>query len=125
MDHDSFPSGHSADAALLVVVVGAGGGGAIGGTFVPAMSGSRTWLSAHWLSETVAGASIGAGAVVGAGAVIGAGATLPLWRAFAPVAARERPLRRLPGNQHGVVQWQAGNTGALDQRIDGVRNQRG
>ncbi|MEJ8645903.1 phosphatase PAP2 family protein [Streptomyces sp. MS1.HAVA.3] len=69
VDHGSFPSGHAATAALLVVVVGAllipaarrrawWLGGAV---FALAMMWSRTWLHAHWLSDTVAGAAAGAG----------------------------------------------------------------
>ncbi|MGW6982048.1 phosphatase PAP2 family protein, partial [Streptomyces sp. NPDC054932] len=69
VDHGSFPSGHAATAALLVVVLGvllvpAARRRAwwIGGTaFALAMMWSRTWLHAHWLSDTVAGAAVGAG----------------------------------------------------------------
>ncbi|WP_434599562.1 phosphatase PAP2 family protein [Streptomyces sp. A5-4] len=64
VDHGSFPSGHAAGAAMLVVMIGAllvpvahrrtwWIGGAL---FTLAMMWSRTWLHAHWLSDTVAGA---------------------------------------------------------------------
>ncbi|MCC0099811.1 phosphatase PAP2 family protein [Streptomyces flavotricini] len=90
VDHGSFPSGHAAGAALLVVLVGvllvpAARRRAwwVGGTvFTLAMMWSRTWLHAHWLSDTVAGAAAGAGAA------------LLAWWAFSPALARERG--RLP-----------------------------
>ncbi|WP_405786267.1 phosphatase PAP2 family protein [Streptomyces sp. NBC_01367] len=86
VDHGSFPSGHAATAALLVVVLGvllvpAARRRAwwIGGAaFTLAMMWSRTWLHAHWLSDTVAGAAAGAG--VG----------LVAWWLFGPALARER-----------------------------------
>lgn len=85
VDHGSFPSGHAASAALLVVIVGAllvpaarrrawWIGGAV---FTAAMMWSRTWLHAHWLSDTAAGA------------VAGAGAGLIAWWLCAPALARE------------------------------------
>ncbi|MFB7782926.1 phosphatase PAP2 family protein [Streptomyces vinaceus] len=85
VDHGSFPSGHAAGAALLVVLVGVllvpvarrrawWIGGAV---FTLAMMWSRTWLHAHWLSDTVAGAAAGAGVA------------LLAWWAFSPALARE------------------------------------
>ncbi|MET9610653.1 phosphatase PAP2 family protein [Streptomyces sp. NPDC006512] len=70
VDHGSFPSGHAASAALLVVLVGVllvpaarrRGWWVAGAVFTLAMMWSRTWLHAHWLSDTVAGAAAGAGA---------------------------------------------------------------
>ncbi|MFE2474452.1 phosphatase PAP2 family protein [Streptomyces sp. NPDC059389] len=90
VDHGSFPSGHAAGAALLVVLVGvllvpAARRRAwwVGGTvFTLAMMWSRTWLHAHWLSDTVAGAAAGAGTA------------LLAWWALSPALARERD--RLP-----------------------------
>lgn len=92
VDHGSFPSGHVAGAALLVVLVGIllvpaarrrawWIGGAV---FTLAMMWSRTWLHAHWLTDTAAGA------------VAGAGAGLLAWWLFAPALAREaqRPRTR-------------------------------
>ncbi|WP_078988869.1 phosphatase PAP2 family protein [Streptomyces sp. WM6372] len=89
VDHGSFPSGHAAGAALLVVLVGVllvpaarrrawWAGGAV---FTLAMMWSRTWLHAHWLSDTVAGAAAGAGAA------------LLAWWAFSPALAREHDGR--------------------------------
>lgn len=94
VDHGSFPSGHAAGAALLVVIVGAllvpasrrrawWVGGAV---FTLAMMWSRTWLHAHWLSDTAAGAAAGAGA------------GLLAWWLCAPALARE--ARRAPGRRH-------------------------
>ncbi|MCP3818486.1 phosphatase PAP2 family protein [Streptomyces sp. A3M-1-3] len=85
VDHGSFPSGHVAGTALLVVIVGAllipaarrrawWLGSAV---FTVAMMWSRTWLHAHWLSDTLAGA------------MAGAGVALLLWRVFAARLARE------------------------------------
>ncbi|MBT2447701.1 phosphatase PAP2 family protein [Streptomyces sp. ISL-43] len=90
VDHGSFPSGHAAGAALLVVIVGVllvpaarrrawWIGGAV---FTLAMMWSRTWLHAHWLSDTAAGA------------VAGAGAGLLAWWICAPALAREAERTR-------------------------------
>ncbi|MFD5511844.1 phosphatase PAP2 family protein [Streptomyces sp. NPDC059761] len=89
VDHGSFPSGHAAGAALLVVLVGVllvpaarrrawWAGGAV---FTLAMMWSRTWLHAHWLSDTLAGAAAGAGAA------------LLAWWSFSPALAREHDGR--------------------------------
>ncbi len=86
VDHGSFPSGHAATAALLVVVVGALLVPAArrrlwwvaGAAFTLAMMWSRTWLHAHWLSDTAAGAAAGAGA------------GLVVWWLLMPALARER-----------------------------------
>lgn len=85
VDHGSFPSGHAATAALLVVVVGAllvpaarrRLWWAAGAVCTLAMMWSRTWLHAHWLSDTVAGAAAGAGA------------GLVVWWLLRPALARE------------------------------------
>ncbi|MFG2983551.1 phosphatase PAP2 family protein [Streptomyces sp. NPDC048258] len=86
VDHGSFPSGHAASAALLVVIVGALLVPAArrrlwwpaGAAFTLAMMWSRTWLHAHWLTDTVAGAAAGAGA------------GLVAWWLLRPALARER-----------------------------------
>ncbi|MEV7520613.1 phosphatase PAP2 family protein [Streptomyces sp. NPDC091371] len=85
VDHGSFPSGHAATAALLVVAVGVLLVPAArrrawwlgGAAFTLAMMWSRTWLHAHWLTDTVAGAAAGAGA------------GLLAWWIFQPALARE------------------------------------
>ncbi|MHA6669162.1 phosphatase PAP2 family protein [Homoserinimonas sp. A447] len=85
-DAGSFPSGHVANAATLAVVV------AIivnrwwvwfvGIGYVVLMALSRTYLGAHWVSDTAAGALIGAGIAV------------IVWAPFAYRLDRERPRRR-------------------------------
>ncbi|MFF2632841.1 phosphatase PAP2 family protein [Microbacterium sp. NPDC058021] len=64
-DYGSFPSGHTANAATIAVVavvlfprlwVAI-----VGAAWVLLMAFSRTYLHAHWLSDTVGGALIGAG----------------------------------------------------------------
>lgn len=64
-DHGSFPSGHTANAATVAVVA------AVvfpviwvriaGVAWVVLMAFSRTYLHAHWLSDTLGGALVGAG----------------------------------------------------------------
>lgn len=88
-DHGSYPSGHVANAAtiataavvifprLWVVLVGA--------AWILLMAFSRTYLHAHWLSDTLGGA------------LLGIGAALLVAAAFAVPMARERrdaPPRR-------------------------------
>ncbi|MFP3986262.1 phosphatase PAP2 family protein [Streptomyces sp. E11-3] len=105
VDHGSFPSGHAAGAALLVVIVGVlfvpvvrrrmwWLGGVV---FTVAMMWSRTWLHAHWLVDTAAGA------------LAGAGAALLLWWAFAPLLAREsEPGTGVRGRSAGRTNHPAG-----------------
>ncbi len=85
-DFGSFPSGHVANAATIAVaafvifprawVV------AVGAVWVLLMAFSRTYLHAHWLSDTLGGG------------LIGAGAALLVAGAFAVPMARERPALR-------------------------------
>jgi undecaprenyl-diphosphatase len=82
-DYGSFPSGHVANAATIAVaaaVIFPRVWVAIsGGVWVILMAFSRTYLHAHWLSDTVGGA------------LIGAGAALLVAAAFAVPMAREKP----------------------------------
>lgn len=64
-DFGSFPSGHTAGAATLAVatavVVGRRWVVAVGVVWVVLMAFTRTYLHAHWLSDTVGGALLGVG----------------------------------------------------------------
>lgn len=66
-DYGSFPSGHTANAATIAVVVWLLFPrvwiAIAGALWVLAMALSRTFLSVHWVTDTVGGASVGAGVV--------------------------------------------------------------
>ena len=65
-DYGSFPSGHTANASTIAVVAAVLFPHLwvriVGVAWVVLMAFSRTYLHAHWLSDTVGGALIGAGA---------------------------------------------------------------
>lgn len=67
-DYGSFPSGHTANAATIAVVAAVlfpyVWVRIVGATWVVLMAFSRTYLHAHWLSDTLGGALIGAGAAL-------------------------------------------------------------
>lgn len=77
----AFPSGHAANAAtvatLLAVLVPRWWIAVAGAVYVVLMALSRTYLGAHWLSDTVGGA------------VLGASVALAAWAVFAPRLRRE------------------------------------
>jgi membrane-associated phospholipid phosphatase len=92
VDHGSFPSGHVITAAAVAVALLPIIGVRLrkvtvvfGVLLVASMIWSRTFFSAHWLSDTIAGA------------LAGAGTALVLWWAFTPLLAadeRRRVVRR-------------------------------
>ena len=88
VDHGSFPSGHCVQTAAFVILIGVllspkvrRYWWPVGIAFVLAMMWSRTFLAAHWLSDTFAGA------------VLGTGTALLLWWLFAPLLARDDARR--------------------------------
>ncbi|MCC4249965.1 phosphatase PAP2 family protein [Microbacterium testaceum] len=72
-DYGSFPSGHTANAATIAIVAGIVFPSIwvrlAGGAWIVLMAFSRTYLHAHWLSDTIGGALVGAGAALVLGAV--------------------------------------------------------
>jgi membrane-associated phospholipid phosphatase len=85
-DFGSYPSGHTANAATIAIVAALLFPRVwvyvVGGAWVVLMAFSRTFLHAHWASDTLGGA------------LIGAGAALLLAAAFAPLLLRERTSLR-------------------------------
>jgi membrane-associated phospholipid phosphatase len=81
-DTGSFPSGHVANAATIAVALGvivpAAWVWVLGGVYTVLMAVSRTYLGAHWLSDTIGGL------------LVGAGVALVLWALFAAPLERER-----------------------------------
>lgn len=82
VDHGSFPSGHAVSAAAIAITVFALippyrrglriAWGVIGALLMVGIVWQRTLISAHWLSDTIAGL------------IAGAGVALVLWWAFQP-----------------------------------------
>jgi len=84
-DVGSFPSGHVANAATMAValalIFGRTWVWAVGIAYTALMVLSRTYLGAHWLSDTIGGVLVGAGVAV------------IVWSPFAYRLNRERPAR--------------------------------
>ncbi|MHC2999586.1 phosphatase PAP2 family protein [Microbacterium sp. HJ5] len=89
-DYGSYPSGHVANSATLAVAAAVIFPRVwvmlVGAAWVLLMAFSRTYLHAHWLSDTVGGALIGAGAALLAAAVF----AVPMARENVLVASRAR-----------------------------------
>lgn len=86
LDSGSYPSGHAANAAtiavLLTVLLARRWVLVVGAIYVLLMALSRTYLGAHWVTDTVGGI------------VLGASVALAAWAVFAPRLARERAGER-------------------------------
>ncbi len=87
-DYGSFPSGHSANAALIATALGIifarAWVWAVGALYTVAMMLSRTYLGAHWISDTVGGMLVGAGVAV------------IVWAPFAYLLYREKRAQPPP-----------------------------
>lgn len=74
VDPGSFPSGHVANAATVAVALGLilqrAWVWAAGAAYVVLMALSRTYLGAHWITDTIGGALLGAGVAFGVWALL-------------------------------------------------------
>jgi len=87
-DYGSYPSGHVANAATIAVaafvIFPRVWVAVVGAVWVVLMAFSRTYLHAHWLSDTVGGALVGAGAAL----LVAAAFAVPLSRERVDAASR-------------------------------------
>ena len=83
VDAGSFPSGHVANAATIAVALGfilrRTWAWVAGVVYVVLMALSRTYLGAHWLSDTIGGALLGAAVAVLVWALLAHKLGLPPW----------------------------------------------
>jgi membrane-associated phospholipid phosphatase len=104
-DVGSFPSGHSANAALIATTLGIIFWRAwvwiVGAAYTLLMMLSRTYLGAHWISDTVGGMLVGVGLAV------------IIWAPFAFVLYRER---RKP---HPPIWVKVGTPATIDESGEG------
>jgi membrane-associated phospholipid phosphatase len=81
-DFGSFPSGHVANAAVMAVALGVivpvAWVWVLGALYTVLMAISRTYLGAHWLTDTIGGM------------LVGSGVALMVWAVFAEPLERER-----------------------------------
>lgn len=98
-DFGSFPSGHVANAATIAVAIGVivprVWVWVLGVAYTVLMAISRTYLGAHWLSDTIGGA------------LVGAGVALVLWAVFAVPLERERLAWIARVSEHNAALAQA------------------
>jgi membrane-associated phospholipid phosphatase len=82
LDSGAYPSGHVANAAtvavLLALLLARWWIAAAGAAYVVLMALSRTYLGAHWVTDTIGGTLVGIAVALG------------MWAVFAPVIRRER-----------------------------------
>ena len=87
-DFGSFPSGHSANAAVMAATLGIifsrAWVWAAGAVYTVGMMLSRTYVGAHWISDTVGGMLVGAGVAV------------IVWAPFAYLLHREKRAQHPP-----------------------------